>query len=347
LTLKKIPVYVLKIAAVATFALLYSITSAAAEKWSVLIWEGDVNQISRFEIFCKEKGLTSAEVLEVNGYFGGELPAKGEELLVPESKSHLLATWIEAQSRKGGPKPLVTVKLHSTPTKLRESAPDTAAAPKPTPPVPSPEPPGAKTETGPGESAGSMRIVVSGDGIVLQPAPKDQTPESALIDPAPSKPIPAVVERDIIIPRPETLTPRKVTPPPDTQGKMTWPASGKVSSGFGARRGRRRVHSGIDIPMPSGTPIVAARDGVVQVIATSKDRRYRGYGNTVVIDHGGGIATWYAHCSKINVKKGQKVKQGDVVAFVGNTGRTTTHHVHFEVRKNGSAVNPIPYLASR
>jgi len=125
---------------------------------------------------------------------------------------------------------------------------------------------------------------------------------------------------------------------------MMWPVSGKVTSGFG-KRGKKSFHSGIDIPMPPGTPIVAAMDGVVLETATSKDRRYRGYGNTVLIDHGNGLVTLYSHCSKLNVKKGQSVKQGDVVAFIGRTGRATTDHVHFEVRKNGVATNPIPYLA--
>jgi murein DD-endopeptidase MepM/ murein hydrolase activator NlpD len=99
--------------------------------------------------------------------------------------------------------------------------------------------------------------------------------------------------------------------------------------------------------MPPNTPVAAAMDGVVLLIATSKDSRYRGYGNTVVIDHGNGISTVYAHCSKFNVDKGQRVRQGDVVAFVGRTGRATTDHVHFEVRKNGAAVNPVPYLTPR
>jgi murein DD-endopeptidase MepM/ murein hydrolase activator NlpD len=121
---------------------------------------------------------------------------------------------------------------------------------------------------------------------------------------------------------------------------------GKVSSGFG-RRGKRRFHLGVDIPMPEKTPILAAGDGVVIEIGTNKTPKYRGYGNAVLIEHGDGITTLYAHCASINVQQGQVVKQGDIVAFVGNTGRTTTHHVHFEIKKNGKAVNPLSYLAAR
>ena len=67
----------------------------------------------------------------------------------------------------------------------------------------------------------------------------------------------------------------------------------------------------------------------------------------MLVDHGDGIATLYAHCAGFNVKVGQKVTRGDIVAFVGNTGRTTTHHVHFEVKQNGKPVDPLAYLASR
>ena len=125
-----------------------------------------------------------------------------------------------------------------------------------------------------------------------------------------------------------------------------WPVSGRASSGFG-KRGKRRFHAGIDIPMPKGTPIRAAKDGVVLETCTTQNKKYRGYGNVVLIQHGNGLVSMYAHCLSISVKPGQQIKQGDVVGLVGNTGRTTTHHVHFEVRSNGKAVNPMSYLTTR
>jgi murein DD-endopeptidase MepM/ murein hydrolase activator NlpD len=128
--------------------------------------------------------------------------------------------------------------------------------------------------------------------------------------------------------------------------KMTWPVNGRVTSGFG-RRGKHRFHSGIDIPMPKGTPIRAAQDGIVLDVATNKTIKYRGYGNAALLGHGNGITTLYAHCQSVSVKKGQAVKRGDIVGLVGSTGRSTTFHLHFEVRKDGKAVNPLPYLASR
>jgi murein DD-endopeptidase MepM/ murein hydrolase activator NlpD len=157
--------------------------------------------------------------------------------------------------------------------------------------------------------------------------------------------LPPLVLPPPVKPRPRPpVRPGGVVPAPSD--KMLWPVDGKVTSGFG-RRGRRGFHAGIDIPMPRGTSIRAAQSGVVLDVGSTKDRQYRGYGNVVLLDHGNGIVTMYAHCHRVTIKKGQSVKRGDVVGTVGSTGRSTTNHLHFEVRKNGKAVNPIPYLPAR
>jgi len=129
-------------------------------------------------------------------------------------------------------------------------------------------------------------------------------------------------------------------PIPAWTGPFIRPVDGPIVSGFGYRVHpifrRVKFHYGVDISAPSGTPIRAAADGVV-VFAGWR----RAYGNTVIIDHGNGVATLYAHCSRILVSEGEVVKQGQVIALVGSTGLSTGPHLHFEVRHYGEPINPL------
>ena len=121
------------------------------------------------------------------------------------------------------------------------------------------------------------------------------------------------------------------------------PVPGAITSGFGERYHPilhyTRMHTGADMHAGSGTPIHACRAGVV-VIAGSQG----GYGNAVVIDHGGGMGTVYAHQSSLAVDEGQQVDAGDVIGYVGSTGLATGPHLHFEVRLSGNPVDPASYL---
>jgi murein DD-endopeptidase MepM/ murein hydrolase activator NlpD len=125
-----------------------------------------------------------------------------------------------------------------------------------------------------------------------------------------------------------------------------WPASGRLTSGFGMREhplyGVPKFHSGVDISLPQGTPLHATADGVV-----SFADRSAGNGNIVVLEHGSGFSTVYAHNSKNLVRPGQTVKRGEVVAYSGSTGVSTGPHVHYEVWKSGRSVNPAPFLEGR
>ena len=122
----------------------------------------------------------------------------------------------------------------------------------------------------------------------------------------------------------------------------SWPARGALTSGYGWRWGR--MHRGIDIAAPTGTPIVAAAPGIV----TYADWNSGGYGNLVEIQHPNGSLTVYAHNSQILVREGQKVSQGELIAKMGSTGRSTGPHLHFEIHPKGNgAVNPMAYLPSR
>jgi len=117
----------------------------------------------------------------------------------------------------------------------------------------------------------------------------------------------------------------------------------RLSSDFGMRVhpvvGGRRAHKGIDLAAPVGTPIYATADGVV-----SRADWFSSYGLYVSIEHGGSIETRYGHMSRLNVAAGQEVRKGDIIGFVGSTGRSTGPHLHYEVRVEGVAVNPVPYM---
>jgi murein DD-endopeptidase MepM/ murein hydrolase activator NlpD len=123
-----------------------------------------------------------------------------------------------------------------------------------------------------------------------------------------------------------------------------WPVSGRLLSPYGGRvdplNGEGAFHAGVDISCDTGTPIRASADGIVY------SAEWMGaYGQLVILDHGNGVRTYYAHLSRFGVIPGQEVRRGDVIAYSGATGRVTAPHLHYEVRMGGSPVNPYPYLA--
>ncbi|MBP5273688.1 MAG: peptidoglycan DD-metalloendopeptidase family protein [Abditibacteriota bacterium] len=127
---------------------------------------------------------------------------------------------------------------------------------------------------------------------------------------------------------------------PKIKGKLPLPCAGRISSRFGMRfhpiRKRYKLHTGVDIAAPTGTAIHASAAGVVLSAGWSG-----AYGNAVILQHGGGVSTLYGHCSRVLVRKGQKVSKGQVIAKVGSTGYSTGPHCHFEKRVNGKPVNPM------
>ncbi len=120
-------------------------------------------------------------------------------------------------------------------------------------------------------------------------------------------------------------------------------ASAKMTSNYGMREhpviGGRRNHKGVDLAAPTGTPIYATADGVV-----SRADRFSSYGLYIALQHGADLETRYAHMSRLAVAAGQRVNKGDIIGYVGSTGRSTGPHLHYEVRMDGVAVNPIPYM---
>jgi len=123
-----------------------------------------------------------------------------------------------------------------------------------------------------------------------------------------------------------------------------WPLDGRLLSSFGARSdpfsGGAAFHAGADISAPTGSPVKAAADGIVMAAEWGG-----AYGRIVVVDHGGGLQTYYAHLSRFDVIPGQEVRRGQVIAYSGASGRVTSPHLHYEVRQGGIPVNPYKYLA--
>ena len=331
--------------------------------------------LKKLSELCLFNDLTSADVLWANDLTADSL-TEGTTLIIPASKQDILAVWQSVQKqRKGTSDALVSIKLHGVPRsapKTETSVLKTAEAPAPQPSRTLPQPLSPKAmppipttlRLGPEKSAagekgkggantkepvlflsedgdssnGPMRLVISGDNVTVVRLPRTQAPRTSSL---------TGIQRSFFTGRPSPEPAPAVPEVSRSSGsKMIWPVNGAVSSGFG-KRGRRSLHAGIDIPMPKGTSIRAARDGVVKLVASAKSRSFRGYGNVVIVDHGGGIATLYAHCLNIEVRQGQRVRQGETLATVGRTGRATTSHVHFEVRVNGKPVDPIPFLGPR
>lgn len=141
-------------------------------------------------------------------------------------------------------------------------------------------------------------------------------------------------------PPPPPAPPDPPAPPP-----IVWPGSGALTGWFGEGRATHR-HRGIDLHAGVGSPVVAAAAGSVRHAGPSP-AGYRGYGTIVLIDHGGGITTMYAHLSSVAVSKGQSVAPGQRVGAAGSTGQVMTAHLHFEVRRNGTPIDPRRWLPPR
>mgnify|MGYP001000386065 CR=1 FL=1 len=342
-----------------------ALASPRAERQTLSLTEDREKDLKRLSELCFFNDLTSADVLWANDLSADRL-TEGTTLVIPASRQDILAVWQSVQKqRKPASYTLVSIKLHGVPKYADKVADPVIEANEPSPSFPSstvqPNPnkaagsfktapqsetTGKKRETAEKKepvlflapegdaSSGPMRLIVSGDRIDIVRLPRTQTPRM---------PNPSDIQRSLF---PGASPQESISPKVSPSGaKMIWPVSGTVSSGFG-KRGKRAYHAGIDIPMPKGTSIKAAKDGVVKQVVSVKTRGFRGYGNVILLDHGKGISTLYAHCHTVKVKQGQRVRQGETIATVGRTGRATTNHLHFEVRLNGKPVNPVPYLPS-
>ena len=140
--------------------------------------------------------------------------------------------------------------------------------------------------------------------------------------------------------RPHAVKPRDDADEAPAMLGIAWPLMGRITAGFGLR-GRHRHHAGVDIDGVTGEEVQAVAAGIVTVSGSEGK-----YGKTVVIDHGSGLTTLYAHASRLLVDEGDRVEQGEAIAEVGATGNAHGSHLHFEVRRDGHPVDPTPYLRS-
>lgn len=145
---------------------------------------------------------------------------------------------------------------------------------------------------------------------------------------------------DVEIYQPGNIRTQKVSIPPsvDREIALIWPVSGTVTSPYGKRNGR--MHEGVDISVPKGTPIKAAAGGRVAF----SGRGYKDYGKMIIIEHNSEFKTVYAHNSENIADEGDEIREGQVIAKVGNTGNATGYHLHFEVRRGGRTLNPLFFL---
>lgn len=164
--------------------------------------------------------------------------------------------------------------------------------------------------------------------VAAKPSIAAPTPHHPLPSPQPS---PAVREREIQKPITTLAAPKRQD--------FVWPVKGRVVSGYGPKEGGL-YNEGINIAAPKGTPVAAAANGVVAYVGSD----LKSYGNLVLIRHGGGTMTAYAHLSAINVKKGQSVKRGQAIGTIGSSGSVETSQLHFEVRKGGNTLDPKKFL---
>jgi murein DD-endopeptidase MepM/ murein hydrolase activator NlpD len=186
----------------------------------------------------------------------------------------------------------------------------------------------------------SAEPLVSAPQPVVEPKPVQAPKVAALVEPQPVKPVAMqpVAPAPAPVAQPEAA--KAPTPEPEQtasiSGDFRWPARGRVIAGFGANGG----NEGINIAVPEGTPVKAAEAGTV----TYAGSEVKGYGNLVLIRHENGYVSAYAHNGSLNVKRGEQVKRGQVIATSGQTGNVTSPQLHFEIRKGSTPVDPVKYL---
>lgn len=337
---------------------IHSIGNAA--NWQTMTFDEELSKgLAKLDIYCLTHDVKTDDVLWANHTTRNKLKA-GDTIYLPGNQSDILAIWQQAASAT--PKPTLRAAEPAPQVKDQDTSPATVIAqtakpdkiltskPRQKPEIPGLMDPIIILSPNGDPTTGPMKLIISGDKVEVVRLPQSAAPKKPVISDlnTPFEVTQGYMPHYNMLPK---IVPNKNTPnksyitniTPNLNGKMMWPVDGKISSPFG-RRGKRK-HEGIDIPMPAGTPIRAARNGIVIRTGNNSTVGFRGYGNFIMIDHGGNIKTFYAHCMSVAVVEGQRIMQGQIIGYVGSTGRSTANHLHFEVRVNDTKVNPVPYLA--
>lgn len=209
------------------------------------------------------------------------------------------------------------------------------------PPVPAPRPPARAADRGQGTATTQTPATGSRAPSAPPSQPRVASPaEPVTAEPSPSasKPAPAPVAQPRLV---EVSPPPEPPPPPKARAGrgFVWPVKGKILSGFGPGSGGT-YNDGINIAAPAGTPVLAVEDGVVAYAGNE----LRGFGNLVLLKHPNGWMSAYAHCERILVKKGARVRRGQTIARVGATGAVSEPQLHFELRRGTRAIDPMQQL---
>ncbi|HEY8384288.1 MAG TPA: peptidoglycan DD-metalloendopeptidase family protein [Microvirga sp.] len=286
-------------------------------------------------------GVPASAILSANGLSGANQVVAGSQIVIPVYNAGGGQTQVAAAPQPAsqpkfrlveGPKPAGQKTAEATEGSRSRVRPGMTAA---------------KVETAPAQKVAAAPVAAP--VAVQKPAavqtaqqlqPQPQVVAAAPVQPVKPAPAPAPVAAPAPQPAPQEVAKAPAPEPEQTGaigGEFRWPARGRVIAGFGANGG----NEGINIALPEGTPVKAAEAGTV----TYAGSEVKGYGNLVLIRHDNGYVTAYAHNGDLSVKRGERVKRGQVIATSGQSGNVTSPQLHFEIRKGQAPVDPIKYLS--
>ncbi|WP_229426501.1 peptidoglycan DD-metalloendopeptidase family protein [Microvirga alba] len=292
-----------------------------------------VGNNDNLNMISQRYGVPASAILAASGLSSANQVVRGQRLVIPvynAGGSQVAAAPMQIRSGTAAPAAQPTPAGQGKLRFVDSSKTPATATPEPVDPGKRIRPGMASTApTAP--MAPAAMAAAPAQPLVSAPKPVETPKVAAVVEPQPVKPA-------AIAPQPEVAKASAQDPDQtaSVSGDFRWPARGRVIAGFGANGG----NEGINIAVPEGTPVKAAEAGTV----TYAGSEVKGYGNLVLIRHENGFVSAYAHNGSLNVKRGEQVKRGQVIATSGQTGNVTSPQIHFEIRKGSTPVDPIKHL---